>query len=103
MRDTTATLEMLQKTAQAVNSVLHEPEIIDALLDQVIAIPGARAAVVRLLSPDGDQLLQAGARELSDAYLSKGPVRVAENAIDQRILAGETVIIPDVTQDRNVQ
>ena len=62
MRDTVSNLDMLRKTAQAVNSALHEPEIIDALLDEAIAVPGGRAAVVRLLSPDGDQLLQAGAR-----------------------------------------
>jgi GAF domain-containing protein len=103
MRDTVSNLDMLRKTAQAVNSALHEPEIIDALLDEAIAVPGGRAAVVRLLSPDGDQLLQAGARGLSDAYLAKGPVWLAESAMDQRILAGETVIIRDVTRDSSIQ
>lgn len=102
-RDTVSNLEILRKAAQAMNSVLHEPEIIEALLDQAVATLGARAAVVRLLSPDGDQLLQAGARGLSDAYLAKGPVWVADSGMDQRILAGETVTIPDVTRDRSVQ
>jgi GAF domain-containing protein len=96
-------LEMLRKAAQAVNGALHEPEIIDALLDQAVAALGARAALLRLLSSDGDELLAAGARGLSDTYLAKGPVRVAASGIDQRILAGEQVIIPDVTQDRSVQ
>ncbi len=103
MRDKISNLEMLRKAAQAMNSFLHEPEIIDALLDQAVATLGARAAVVRLLSPDGDELLPAGARRLSDAYLAKGPLRVAESGMDQRILAGEIVVIPDVTQDRSVQ
>ncbi len=103
MRDTISYLEMLRKATQAVNGVLHEPEIVNALLDRAVDTLGARAAVVRLLNPDGDELLQAGARELSDAYLAKGPVRVAESGMDQRILAGEIVIIPDVTQDRSVQ
>jgi GAF domain-containing protein len=103
MRDPISSLEMLRKAAEAMNSVLKEPEVIDALLDEAVDTPGARAAVLRLLSPDGDELLQAGARGLSDVYLAKGPVRVAESGMDQRILAGEVVVIPDVTQDESVQ
>jgi GAF domain-containing protein len=103
MRDTVSNLEMLRKAAQAMNGVLHEPEIIEALLDQAVATFRAQAAVVRLLSPDGDELLPAGTQGLSKTYLAKGPVRVAESALDQRILTGETVIIPDVTQDRGIQ
>jgi GAF domain-containing protein len=103
MRDTICDLDVLRKTAQAVNSVLREPEVIDALLDQAVAISGARGAMLRLLSPDGDELLQAGARGLSDAYLTKGPVRVAESGMDQRLLDGKSVIIPDATQDKSVQ
>jgi GAF domain-containing protein len=94
---------MLREAAQAVNGVLHEPEVIDALLDQAVGTLGARAAVVRLLSPDGDELLPAGAQGLSDDYLAKGPLRVAASGIDQRILAGEVMIVPDVTQDTSVQ
>jgi GAF domain-containing protein len=103
MRETISTLEMLRAAAQAVNGVSQEPEIIEALLDQAVAALGARAAVMRLLSPDGDELLQAGAWGLSDMYLAKGPVQVEESGMDQRILAGETVIIPDVTRDKSVQ
>jgi GAF domain-containing protein len=103
MRDPISNLKMLRKAAQAMNSVLYEPEVIGALLDEAVDTPGARAAMFRLLSPDGDELLQAGARGLSDAYLSKGPVRVAESGMDQRILAGEVVVIPDLTQDQSVQ
>jgi GAF domain-containing protein len=86
-----------------VNGILREPEIIDALLDQAVAMSGAKAAVLCMLSPDGDELLQAGARGLSDAYLAKGPVRVAERGMDQCILDGKSVIISDITQDRSVQ
>jgi GAF domain-containing protein len=103
MREPNSNLQMLRQAAQAMNSVLREPDVIDALLDQAVGISGARAAVVRLLSPDGDELLQAGARGLSDAYLAKGPVRVADSGMDERILSGEIVVIPDVTRDKSVQ
>ena len=103
MRDRNSNLKMLREAAQAVNGALQEPEIIDALLDQAVAMSGSRAAMLRLLSPDGDELLQAGARGLSEAYLTKGPVRVAESGMDQRLLDGKPVIISNVTQDRGVQ
>ena len=103
MQDTVSNLDMLRKTAQAVNGALHEPEVIDAVLDQALTVPGSRAAMMRLLNADGDQLLQAGARGLSDAYLAKGPVCLAESAMDQRILAGETVIISNIAEDEGVQ
>lgn len=103
MRDSGSNLDMLRNAAQAVNGVLQESEIIDALLDQAVALSGVRAAVLRLLSPDGDELLQAGSRGLSGAYLSKGPVRVTASAMDRRILDGETVIISDVTRNKSVQ
>ena len=103
MRDTISVLETLQEAAQALNGVLREPEIIEALLAQAVAAFGARAAVLRLLSSDGDELLPAGARGLSETYLAKGPVQVAGSGMDQRLLAGEVVIIPDITQDRSIQ
>ncbi|MEJ2212114.1 MAG: GAF domain-containing protein, partial [Anaerolineae bacterium] len=103
MRDTVSTLELIQSAARAVSGASREPEIIEALLDQTVAALGARAAVLRLLSPDGDELLPAGARGLSDAYMAKGPVQVAESGMDRRLLAGEVVIIPDITRDRGIQ
>lgn len=103
MRDTPSDLNLLRDAAQRVSGVLQEPEIIEALLDQAVALSGARAAMLRLLSPDGDQLLQAGARGLSDRYLTKGPEQVAKSGMDQRILDGETVIISNAGQHESVQ
>ena len=103
MQEIISTLELVRNAAQAVSAASQEPEIIAALLDQAVAALGAQAAVLRLLSPDGDELLPAGARGLSDAYLAKGPVQVAESGMDRRLLAGEVVIIPDITRDRDIQ
>jgi GAF domain-containing protein len=103
MGETVSNLEMLRDAAQAVSGVWREGEILDALLSQAIVALGAQAAVVRLLSPDGEELLQAGARGLSEAYLAKGPVRLEQSPMDQRILLGETVIISDVTQGGDTQ
>jgi GAF domain-containing protein len=99
MQDTISSLDVLRKIARTVGSAVHEPEIIDALLDQAVAILGARAAAVQLLSPSGDELLPAGARGLSDAQLAMDVVRVAESAMDHNLLSEQVVIVPDVTHD----
>ncbi|MBI3951552.1 MAG: GAF domain-containing protein [Acidobacteria bacterium] len=101
--DTETYLSELRETAHILGSSLEESEIIQALLAQVISALGAHGALVRLLSPDGDELLPAGFWGLSEAYLQKGPVRVAESKVDQRVLAGETVVIADVTREPGFQ
>lgn len=102
-RDTTARLEVLRETAHTLSGALEETEVIQALLDQTVSALAARGALVRLVSPGGDELLSAGALGLSETYLQKGPVGVAESQVDQRVLAGEVVIIPDVTQEPGFQ
>jgi GAF domain-containing protein len=103
MPDMAACLGILRETAHTLSSVLQESEVIQALLAQVVSASKARGALVRLLSPDGDELLPAGALGLSETYLQKGPVQVAESQIDQRVLAGEVVIISDVTREPGFQ
>jgi GAF domain-containing protein len=103
MRDTTACLNVMRETAHRLSSALQESDIIQALLSQVVSGLEARGAMLRLLSPDGDELLPVGALGLSETYLEKGPVQVAESQVDRRVLEGEIVIIPDVTQEPGFQ
>lgn len=102
-QNTRTHLQVLRETAHRLSQVLQEPEIIQGLLNQVVSILAARGALLRLLGPDGAELLQAGALGLSETYLHKGPVEVAHSQIDQRVLAGDVVIIPDVTQEADFQ
>jgi GAF domain-containing protein len=101
--DTQTCLTTLQATAHALSSALEESEVIEALLSQVVDALAARGALLRLLSPNGDELLSVGALGLSDTYLQKGPIKLMESQVDQRVLAGEIVIIPDVTQEPGFQ
>jgi GAF domain-containing protein len=103
MRDTKAYLEMLCSTVYAVSIALQEPDVIQALLKHAVDNFQARGAVLRLLNPDGAELLEAGVRGLTADYLAKGPVRLAESEVDQRVLGGEVVVIPDVTQEKGFQ
>lgn len=101
--ETVTHLSVLRQTAHALSSALGEQEVIRALLDQTVSALQARGALVRLVSPDGDELLPMGALGLSETYLQKGPVAIAESQVDQRVLDGEVVVIPDVTREPGFQ
>jgi len=103
IHDTGDYLDVLRETAHTLSGVLQESDVVQALLVKVVSALEARAALVRLLCPDGDELLLAGTLGLSKEYLDKGPVRVAESQVDQRVLAGEVVVIPDITQEPGAQ
>jgi GAF domain-containing protein len=100
---TTTHLQALRETAYALSRALQEPEIIQILLTQVVSTLAAHGALVRLLSPDGELLLPAGSHGLSELYMQKGPVRVAESQIDHRVLSGEVVMVADVTREPGFQ
>ena len=101
--DMRARLCIVREAAHELSRSLEEQEIIQTLLTCVVSALAAHGALVRLLNPDGDELLATGTLGLSDAYLQKGPVRVAESQVDQRVLAGEVVVIPDVTSEPGFQ
>jgi GAF domain-containing protein len=103
MRDTSACLGVLRETAHTLSGALQESDVIQILLSQVVSALDARGALLRLLSPDGDELLPVGSQGLSEAYLQKGPVQVSESQLDQRVLEGEVVVVPDVTQEPGFQ
>ena len=97
--ETVTHLSVLRQAAHALSSALGEQEVIQALLNQTVSVLQARGALVRLISPDGGELLPVGALGLSETYLQKGPVVIAESQVDQRVLDGEVVVIPDVTRE----
>ncbi|HIQ04818.1 MAG TPA: GAF domain-containing protein [Anaerolineae bacterium] len=96
-------LQTLYRIAHAVNSSLDMRETLEAILRSVVEELHLKAAIIRLLSPDAQELRLMAAAGLSSAYLQKGSVRVAESGVDQQVLAGEIVFIPDVTTDPRFQ
>lgn len=90
-------LETLRDIAHALSSSLQESDIVQLLLQKVMATMQAQGVILRLLSPDGDELWLAGALGLSERYLDKGPVRLSRSEVDQQVMAGEVVTCADVT------
>ncbi len=102
-RDATFYLQVMCDIAHALSASLEESDVINVLLERAVSTLNARAALIRLLSPDGNELLPVGSVGLSEAYLQKGVVRLSESSVDQRVIRGERVIIPDVTRDPGFQ
>lgn len=98
MQDYTVCLAIMQGAAHRLSGALRESEVIQILLEQAMLAFDARAALVRLLSPDGEELLLGGALGLSDTYLNKGVVWMSESGVDRRVIAGEAIVIDDIRQ-----
>jgi GAF domain-containing protein len=84
--------------AQAVTSSLELHQLLDQVLAATVLQMNLKAASVRLLDKGGKRLELVAAHGLSDRYLSKGPILVAQSPIDQRVLAGESVTLSDVAE-----
>ena len=89
--------------AQAVTSSLELHQLLDQVLAATVLQMNLKAASVRLLDKGGKRLDLVAAHGLSDHYLSKGPILVAQSAIDRRVLAGESVALSDVAETPGFQ
>ncbi len=96
-------LETLRATAHNLSQVFDEHRLIEIILEQTAASLNAQGALIRLLNPDGKELVLAGSIGLSEEYLGKGSVHLDQNSVDQRALDNETVIIEDVTNEASYQ
>ena len=93
----------VRRIAHAVNASLDLDETLQDVLESVVGELGLRAAVIRLLGTDAQELRLVAATGLSEQYLQKGSVWLEESAVDKRVLAGEAVSVSDVTQEAGFQ
>lgn len=74
-------------------------EILDLTGRQVVDVIRCKACSIRLLDEATGLLTIKAVCNLSEAYLSKGPVSVSENPIDEEALEGKIVYIADAPSD----
>ncbi len=103
IRPATFYLRLMSDTAHALSVALEDRDVVDVLLERVTSALNARAALARVLSPDGNELILVGSRGLSREYLEKGIVHLSESLVDQQVLAGELIVVPDVTEEPGFQ
>ncbi len=74
-------------------------EVLDAATRQLVNTMELRAAGIRLLDEESGQLRIVSVCSLSPQYIDKGPVIIADSAVDQAALAGQTQYVADVRTD----
>jgi GAF domain-containing protein len=93
-----------QRIAYQINSSLDLGDVLRTLLVESVQELNVKAGSVRLLGPTRQTLHLAAAYGLSETYLQKGMVKVAQSPIDQRVLQEATpVAITDMNQEGGFQ
>ncbi len=92
----------LYQAAQLITSTLDSEEVLQRLLESCTRALNATAGVVRLLSPDGNTLRFAAGYGLSDSYIHKGNVNLADSLIDRQAARGIPQIIDDVRHEQRL-
>lgn len=96
-------VEALYEITQAINASLSQQEVLTVLLERIVTELNYKAATLRLLDEEREQLELKAAYGLSETYLTKGAVAVTKSQIDQTVLQGERVTLADVRQDPGFQ
>lgn len=80
-----------------INTRLSRQEILEVMLERLVSELEYKAATIRLLDQEKQELSLMAAYGLSQEYLTKGPVDVAKSGIDQRVLAGEQIALKNLS------
>ena len=96
-------METLYSIGQIVTSTLDLQEVLDRIAENAVRTMEISACSIRLLNEQRGELEIAATYGLSDRYLAKGAVLVEKSPVDQRALAGQPVVIEDVTQEPGFQ
>lgn len=92
-------LEALRDAAQGLSDATREAEILDVLLAQVRGVLPARRVLVRLLSPESEELLVAASFGVTEESALRGPAPTAASPLYRQVLDGEVVVL-DGSSDR---
>lgn len=98
-----ADLQVVYGFAGLLASARDLQEIFDVTVRRVVEVLPVKACGMRLLNEETGELVIKAVHNLSERYLRKGPVMLADSPIDGRAFAGETVYIEDVPGDPGVR
>lgn len=95
--------EALYDVARAVNASLEPAEVLGTIVRSVTRGLKVKASGLRILNRAGDTLLMGASSGLSQGYIRKGPVTVADSGLDREALAGKTIYIEDIQEHAGFQ
>lgn len=93
----------LYEVVKAVNSSLDPKTVLGQVAERVSWAMQIKACSIRLLSEDRKHLMAGATAGLSQQYLRKGKVEVAKSKLDQDVLQGHNVYVPDACDDDRFQ
>lgn len=96
-------LQTLYDSAQAINSTLELQQVLDRIVRRTADAMNVRACSIRLLDEAGTRLRVAAVFGLSDAYVKKGDLVLAQNPLVREVLAGQVTAVADVRTDTRLQ
>lgn len=93
----------LYDVARTINSSLQLSDVLQKVAKSTADALKVKACSIRLLSADRKRLIFGAAYGLSENYVRKGAVEVEKSGVDRQVLRGNTVLIPDATEDARFQ
>ncbi len=96
-------LTLLAQTSHLLSSTLDPDSVLDNIVKTMAEVMHVKACTLRLLNPNGKELVVEAAYGLSGSYLDKGPVLVTENPNDQAALEGKIITVQDMRTDPHVR
>lgn len=93
-------LTSLYETSRLLTSTLNLEEVLNIISERLTKAVGLHACSIRLL--ERGRLVIRSYYNLSKRYVEKGPVVISRSEIDQQVMKGQVVQIPDMTNDPRV-
>jgi len=92
-------VNVLFEFTQAINASLSQQEVLDIMLERICTELGYKAATLRLLDEERQELKLKSSHGLGQAYLSRGAVEVARSGVDRAVMSGMRVALTDLKRD----
>jgi sigma-B regulation protein RsbU (phosphoserine phosphatase) len=94
-----ARLKTLVQISDLAASGRNLTSILNSIARSATDLMGGKACMIRLLDESGTELVARAVHKLSWQYVAKGPLRLADSAVDRAALRGEIVEVPDLGAD----
>ncbi|KPK81459.1 MAG: hypothetical protein AMJ81_10615 [Phycisphaerae bacterium SM23_33] len=103
LRDRVEELAAMYRLTEVFTGRTDLKQVHQLVAETMVKATGADACSIRVLNEERTELMTIAVHGLSEEYMSKGPILLADSQIDQEILAsGKCVYIPDERTDPRV-
>ena len=95
-------LSVLYKISTMLSGYRDLQQVLESAVKSVGEVMKVKAASIRLLNEDTDELISRAVYNLSNMYLSKDSIKLSDNDLFRKALAGEIVYMADMHSDPHV-